>query len=80
MSDETIYDENSPLVGNSDIWLQYRKRVPTRAIKIDGPFTVRTSEGPLHCQDGYLAKDARGYPYPIATAEFALSYDKVSDA
>lgn len=24
----------------------------------------------LRCEDGYLAMDSRGYPYPIATDEF----------
>lgn len=57
-------------------WGTYRKQVPTQAIKIDGPFTVNTSEGPLTCSDGYLAMDARGYPYPIATDEFELIYER----
>lgn len=60
-----------------DGWKEYRKKVTTRAVKIDGPFTVQTSEGPLHCEDGYLAVDARGYPYPIATEEFNLIYNPV---
>jgi len=49
----------------------YRKH---SAVKIDGPFRVLTSEGPLDCKDGYLCKDARGYPYPVATEEFNLIY------
>lgn len=28
-------------------WPEYRKKLPTRAMRIDGPFTVETSEGPL---------------------------------
>ena len=56
-------------------WPRYRKRVLTHALRIEGPFTVETSEGPLHCEDGYLAVDARGYPYPIAADEFALIYE-----
>lgn len=55
-------------------WRKYVKVVPTMMVKVDGPFTVETSEGPLYCQDGYLAKDARGYFYPIATDEQALIY------
>lgn len=57
----------------------YRKTALTRALRIFGPFTVETSEGPLRCEDGYLAVDARGYPYPIATDEFELIY-KEADA
>lgn len=62
------FDENSR---------RYRKTALTRAMRIDGPFTVETSEGPLRCADGYLAVDARGYPYPIATDEFELIYEPV---
>lgn len=58
-------------------WPKWRKKVETGAIKIEGPFEVQTSEGPLTCQDGYLAVDARGYPYPIATDEFVLIYEPV---
>jgi hypothetical protein len=56
-------------------WPLWRKVALTRAMKIDGPFTVETSEGPLTCAGGYLAIDARGYPYPIATDEFRLIYE-----
>lgn len=58
-------------------WRQFRKVVPTNMVRIDGPFTVETSEGPLHCTDGWLAVDARGYPYPIAADEQALIYEAV---
>jgi hypothetical protein len=44
-------------------------------IRIEGPFNVATSEGPLHCEDGYLAVDARGYPYPLHVDEHALIYE-----
>jgi len=62
------------LPSDPETWPTYQKRVSTRAIKIDGPFSVDTSEGLLNCKDGYLAIDARGYPYPIATDEFHLIY------
>lgn len=54
----------------------YQKKVKTQAVKIDGPFKVETSEGPLTCKDGYLCIDARGYPYPVATDEFKLIYER----
>lgn len=57
-------------------WGKYRKKVATSALRIDGPFIVETSEGDLTCQDGYLAIDARGYPYPIAADEFELIYEE----
>lgn len=53
----------------------YRKRHLTQATRIDGPFRVETAEGPLDCQDGYLALDSRGYPYPIDAKEFAAIYE-----
>lgn len=62
------------LPGDPAQWPTYRKRVLTHATRITGPFTVVTSEGPLECKDGYLAVDARGYPYPIAADEFVLIY------
>lgn len=65
-------------IGNvpAGAWRSYRKRVLTSALRIDGPFTVQTSEGPLHCADGWLCLDARGYPYPVAADEFALIYEE----
>lgn len=57
-------------------WTKYRKTALTSMVRIDGPFTVLTSEGPLYCEDGFLAVDARGYPYPIAADEQALIYEE----
>lgn len=54
----------------------YRKTALTRAVRIKGPFTVLTREGPLPCPDGYLAVDAHGWPYPIAADEFAAIYEE----
>lgn len=61
-------------------WPKYRKKVLTSALRVEGPFTVQTSEGPLTCADGFLAVDARGYPYPIAVEEFELIYEPALDA
>ncbi len=57
-------------------WATFQKRVPTKAIRIDGPFEVVTSHGgdPVHCEDGWLAIDAAGYPYPITDGEFREAY------
>lgn len=57
----------------------YRKKVLTKAIRIKHPFIVEISEGPLRCEDGYLALDARGYPYPIAKDEFELIYEEAQN-
>lgn len=57
-------------------WATFQKRVPTEAIRIEGPFKVITSHGgdPVHCEDGWLALDAQHYPYPITDGEFRESY------
>lgn len=55
---------------------QYRKKVLTSAVRMPADFTVRTSEGWLHCEDGWLCLDARGYPYPVAADEFSLIYEE----
>jgi hypothetical protein len=47
-------------------------------VRIDGPFVVETSEGTVMCEDGWLAVDARGYPYPIADDEQVLIYEPVA--
>ena len=58
-------------------WKTYKKKVLTQAVKMKGSFEVETSEGLMKCSDGYLASDARGYPYPIATEEFEQIYDEI---
>jgi hypothetical protein len=58
-------------------FLKYRNHAVTKAARIDGPFRVETPGGPLVCQDGYLAIDARGHPYPIAADEFSLIYKPI---
>lgn len=67
----------SPAQMDPAVWGTYRKKVTTRAMRVQGPFEVETSEGTLTCSDGYLAIDARGYPYPIAADEFELIYEPV---
>jgi len=57
-------------------WPTYRKKVFTHMKRIEGPFTVDTDEGLLTCKDGFIAVDARGYPYPIAADEQALIYER----
>ena len=52
----------------------YEKRRTTPAARIEGPFLVETREGVLKCQDGYLALDTEGHPYPIAAEEFKKTY------
>lgn len=74
--DRPFTAENLPAGG----WSEWRKKVTTRALRIVGPFTVQTSEGPLNCADGWLCIDARGYPYPVADEEFQLIYEPAPGA
>ncbi len=71
--EQVFSTENLP----ADGWKEYQKKVTTKMVKIDGPFVVRTSEGLFRCEDGFLAIDARGYPYAIATDEQALIYEEI---
>lgn len=76
MQDEPVFStENLP--GDPADWDLFRKTALTRMKRIDGPFTVQTSEGPLRCENGFLAMDARGYPYPIAVDEQVKIYERV---
>lgn len=72
----TFSKDNMP--ADSPSWRTFRKTSVTRMLRIEEPFTVETSEGPLRCQDGWLAVDARGYPYPIAADEQAQIYEEVT--
>jgi len=60
-------------------WAKYRKKYLTKAQRITEPFEVKTTEGPLVCQDGYLAIDSRGFPYPIDKDEFENIYEEIRD-
>ena len=73
----TVFNKSNVKLIDKSKWQQYQKKVLTKATKVNCPFTVETTEGIMNCKDGYLAIDARGYPYPIATKEFELIYDKV---
>lgn len=56
---------------------EFRKTTVTRAWRILGAFAVETREGLMTCEDGWLAVDAHGNPYPIAADEFAVIYEPV---
>jgi hypothetical protein len=70
----TFTAANLPVKG----WAEYRKKLPTLAIRIPGPFAVETREGTMSCPDGWLALDANGDPYPIAADVMAASYEPAS--
>lgn len=62
-----------------EFWPEYRKTATIRARYIGGAFTVQTREGVLDMPDGgWLALDADGWPYPIATDVFERTYAPTS--
>lgn len=64
----------------TNFWPYYRKKHLTQATRITEPFAVETREGKLICQNGYLAVDSKGFPYPIDKEEFESIYEKVKNA
>lgn len=54
---------------------RFRKTHVTWAKRMDEPFEVETREGALRCEDGWLAVDSLGHPYPIAADEFERIYE-----
>jgi hypothetical protein len=53
----------------------FRKIYRPKAIRMSGPFSCLTGEGNVaSCEDGWLAIDSRGHPYPIGAAEFESTY------
>lgn len=62
-------------VTDCEEWPEWHKVKTIRAKRMDGPFTVVSREGTLTCNDGYLAVDAGGWPYPIAADEFETIYE-----
>lgn len=65
---------------NPHDWPLAQKRVLTRCARIQGPFTVETTEGDMTCPDGWLAVDELGNPYPIAADVFERTYVLVQPA
>ena len=61
-------------VAEAGPWQEFYKVLPTRMRRMDGPFTVQTREGVLRCEDGWLALDEHGDPYPIAADVHASAY------
>jgi hypothetical protein len=56
---------------------EYRKTYTTPAVRMRGPFRCLTSEGNVApCDDGWLAIDSRGFPYPINAPEFERTYTR----
>lgn len=86
MSTEPIIEEQATMpewtvdnVAEAGPWQEFYKVASTRMRRVRGPFRVLTSSGPVVCEDGWLALDARGIPYPIDTAEHDLIYREATE-
>lgn len=56
-------------------WKEMRKKTTTKMVEVIEPFDVVTKEGTMHCEDGFLALDAAGDPYPIAREIVEETYE-----
>jgi hypothetical protein len=53
----------------------YRRKNVVWMMRVDGPFKVKTMHGTVECDDGFVAVDEEGWPYPIAASVHAKSYE-----
>ncbi len=60
-------------------WRRYLKKTATPMVRMTGPFEVQTREGIITCEDGFLACDSGGWPYPIAADEHARIYVDIGE-
>jgi hypothetical protein len=57
-------------------WQEFQRKNNALAMRIDGQFEVETINGVVVCDDGYLAIDACGWPYPLEKEVFERTYKK----
>lgn len=55
-------------------WGEFVKQGTTKLLRMNGSFAVETQEGAMTCEDGFLAVDPEGYPYPIKASVVEASY------
>lgn len=53
---------------------EFVKTTPTRMVRIQGSFKVMTLHGLVECDDGWLALDEDGWPYPVDARVKEKSY------
>lgn len=56
----------------------HRKKAITQIARVEGQFTCMTSNGPVQCDNGYVAIDRDGYPYPISVKAFDEAYVEIN--
>jgi hypothetical protein len=70
-----IFDRSN--VAESGEFEEFVRIGTVKARRMTGPFTCVTLHGVTTCDDGWLAVDSGGWPYPIAAAEFDRIYKPV---
>lgn len=62
-------------------WAEFRKTTTTKALRVEGPFRVITIHGgePQECEDGWLALDSEGHPYPIDSKVFDATFEPIAE-
>jgi hypothetical protein len=70
--DSMFTRENLP---NYSTFHPYRKKSVTMMSRVEGPFKVQTQEGVVECDDGWVALDEEGWPYPISVSVQEKSYE-----
>lgn len=61
-----------------DGWEEFSRSNTTKMVRIDGPFTITTKGEEVRCEDGWLALDSDGDPYPVDAQVHRTSYTQVS--
>jgi hypothetical protein len=76
-TDIPIYSkDNLPKNG----WKEYYACNPLQMKRMIGPFKVRLKHGAIiTCQDGFIAVDLEGNPFPISIKEFISNPGEVRD-
>lgn len=72
-----VTKENVEIMQIADGWQEYVKVTPTRMVRMSGAFACVTQEGRVECEDGFLAVDAEGFPYPVAKSIHDKTYKLV---
>lgn len=73
----TVTKEIVGVLQIADGWQEFVKTTSTKMVRMTGPFACQTKEGLVECEDGYLAIDAEGYPYPVAKSIHDKTYKLV---
>ena len=55
----------------------YRRRTPTLALQVTGPFVVRTATGRVKCTGGYVVINDEGFAYPMEAKAFHEMFERV---